>query len=93
MTNIQEERLETFTVRQDIRNADMYVLAECSVTKISEIYLELNKHCKGSCELLRYTFRDRFEMNFEVVSNLFQGSQLKTIKEFYQYFNFFNKYF
>ena len=36
-TNIQEESLETITVRQDIRYADMYVLAEFSVTKISEI--------------------------------------------------------
>ena len=36
-TNIQEESLENIAVRQDIRYADMYVLAEFSVTKISEI--------------------------------------------------------
>ena len=36
-TNKEEESLETITVMQDIRYADMYVLAEFSVTKLSEI--------------------------------------------------------
>ena len=32
-----------------------------------------NKYCKRSWELLRYIFWNSFEMNFQVVSNLYQG--------------------
>ena len=38
------------------------------------LVLHKNKHCERSCELLRYTFWERFEKNFQVDSNLFLGS-------------------
>ena len=55
-------------------NRPLYVLSGTLFNQITSVRFFLvlcgNKHCERSCELLRYIFLDRFEMNFQVVLNL-----------------------
>ena len=47
----------------------------------SSVLSFVNKHCERSCELLRYMFWNRFETNFQVVSNLFEGSSVNHVNQ------------